>query len=46
MRPEDAKRDHYRKMAKEPGYVSRAAFKIKELDKKYGNIKTVKGFSI
>jgi 23S rRNA (uridine2552-2'-O)-methyltransferase len=40
MRPEDAKRDHYRKMAKRAGYVSRAAFKIIELNKKYGIFKT------
>ncbi len=40
MRPEEAKRDHYRKMAKRAGYVSRAAFKIKEIDKKYGIFKT------
>ncbi len=39
MRPEEAKRDHYRKMAKRAGYVSRAAFKIKEIDKKYGIFK-------
>ncbi len=39
MRPEEAKRDHYRRMAKKAGYVSRAAFKIKEIDRKYGIFK-------
>ena len=39
MKPEEAKRDHYRRMAKKAGYVSRAAFKIKEIDRKYGIFK-------
>ncbi|ABK77195.1 23S rRNA methylase [Cenarchaeum symbiosum A] len=35
MRPLDAKKDHYRKMAREQGYRSRAAYKLKELNKAY-----------
>lgn len=35
MRLEDAKRDHYRKLAKEQGYRSRSSFKLIELNKKY-----------
>jgi 23S rRNA (uridine2552-2'-O)-methyltransferase len=31
----DARRDHYRKLAHEQGYHSRAAFKLKELNKAY-----------
>ena len=40
MRLEDAKKDHYRKLAKELGYRSRSAFKLKELNKKYNLIKS------
>lgn len=35
MRLEEAKRDYYRKRAKEEGYRSRAAFKLKEMNNKY-----------
>ncbi len=31
----DARRDHYRKLAHEQGYRSRAAYKLKELNKAY-----------
>ena len=31
----DAKKDHYRKLAHEQGYRSRASYKLKELDKSY-----------
>jgi len=31
----DARRDHYRKLAREQGYRSRSAFKLKELNKSY-----------
>ena len=31
----DARRDHYRKLAHEQGYLSRAAYKLKELNKAY-----------
>lgn len=36
MRLEEAKRDLYRRMARERGYKSRAAFKLLQLHKKYG----------
>ncbi len=36
MRPDEAKRDYYRRLAREHGYVSRAAFKLIELDRRYG----------
>ncbi|HIC84511.1 MAG TPA: RlmE family RNA methyltransferase, partial [Nitrososphaerales archaeon] len=36
----DAKKDHYRKLAKELGYRSRSAFKLIELNKKYNLIKS------
>ena len=39
MRLEDAKKDHYRKLAKEQGYRSRSAFKLIELNQKYNLIK-------
>ena|SRR5487761_94000 len=35
MRLEEAKRDHYRKRAREEGYRSRAAFKLKQMNDKY-----------
>tara|TARA_Y100000590_G_scaffold434679_1_gene553159 strand:+ start:362 stop:955 length:594 start_codon:yes stop_codon:yes gene_type:complete len=40
LRLEDAKKDHYRKLAKEQGYRSRSAFKLIELNKKYSLIKS------
>jgi len=40
LRLEDAKKDHYRKLAKELGYRSRSAFKLIELNKKYNLIKS------
>lgn len=35
MRPDEAKNDYYRRLARKNGYVSRAAFKLIELDSKY-----------
>jgi 23S rRNA (uridine2552-2'-O)-methyltransferase len=35
VRLEEAKRDYYRRRAKEEGYRSRAAFKLKEMNNKY-----------
>ena len=35
MRLDDARRDHYRRLAREQGLRSRAAYKLKELDKSY-----------
>ena len=35
MRLDEAKRDHYRKKAKDEGYRSRAAFKILQINQKY-----------
>ncbi|MDI1495375.1 MAG: 23S rRNA methyltransferase [Cenarchaeum symbiont of Oopsacas minuta] len=35
MRPSEAKRDHYRRLAREQGYRSRSAYKLKELNKAY-----------
>jgi len=40
LRLEDAKKDHYRKLAKEQGYRSRSAFKLIELNQKYNLIKS------
>ena len=31
----DAKKDHYRKLAHEQGFRSRAAYKLKEINKSY-----------
>ncbi len=39
MRLADARRDYYRRLAKEKGYKSRAAFKLIEASKKYRLIK-------
>lgn len=39
MRLEDAKRDQYRRLAREEGYKSRAAYKLLESVRKYGLIK-------
>ena len=39
MRLDEAKRDHYRKRAKEEGYRSRAAFKLLQINQKYRLIK-------
>ncbi len=35
MRLADAKRDHYRKLARDQGYRSRAAYKLKQLNNSY-----------
>ena len=35
MKPADARKDHYRKMARQQGYRSRAAYKLKALNKSY-----------
>lgn len=35
MRPDEAKKEHYYRMAKRAGYVSRAAFKLKQINRKY-----------
>lgn len=40
----DARRDHYRRLAREQGYRSRAAYKLKELNKSYRVIGP--GFSV
>ena len=40
MRLIDAKKDHYRKLAKELGYRSRSAFKLIELNQKYNLIRS------
>jgi 23S rRNA (uridine2552-2'-O)-methyltransferase len=39
MRLEDAKNDYYRKLAREQGYKSRAAFKLLETSKRYRMIR-------
>ncbi len=39
MKPDQAKRDLYRRLAKQRGFKSRAAFKLIQLQKKYGIIK-------
>jgi len=39
MRLADARRDHYRKLAKDHGYRSRAAYKLKQLDDSYHLLK-------
>lgn len=39
MNPLDAKKDHYRKLARKEGYRSRSAFKLFELNNKYHIIK-------
>ena len=39
MRLEEARRDYYRKLAREQGYNSRAAYKLLEAVKKYGLVK-------
>ena len=44
MRLQDARRDHYRKLAHEQGFRSRSAFKLKELNKSYRIIGS--GFSV
>ena len=35
MRPHEARRDHYRRLAQEQGLRSRSAYKLKELNKSY-----------
>ena len=39
MKLQEAKRDPYRKLAREQGYKSRAAFKLIEANDKYGFIR-------
>lgn len=39
MRLADARRDHYRKLAKDQGYRSRAAYKLKQIDDSYHLLK-------
>ena len=34
----DAKKDHYRRLAHEQGYRSRASYKLKEINKSYRKI--------
>lgn len=40
MRLQEARRDYYRKLARESGYKSRAAYKLIEAQKKYGLIRS------
>ena len=40
MRLDEAKRDHFRKLAKAEGYRSRAAYKLKQINDKYHLIRT------
>lgn len=35
MRPDQARSDHYRRLAREQGYRSRAAYKLRELNRSY-----------
>ncbi|MCD6511948.1 MAG: RlmE family RNA methyltransferase [Thaumarchaeota archaeon] len=44
MRIEEARRDHYRRLAKKEGYRSRAAYKLIEIDEKFGVLK--KGYVV
>ena len=44
MRLHEAKKDHYRKLAKEEGYRSRSAYKLMQIDQKYKIIK--RGFYV
>ena len=44
MRLADARRDHYRRLAKEQGYRSRAAYKLKQLNDSYRMLK--KGYRV
>ncbi|MEW5840540.1 RlmE family RNA methyltransferase [Nitrososphaera sp.] len=44
MRLQDARRDHYRRLAKDQGYRSRAAYKLKQLDDSYRLLK--KGYRV
>lgn len=36
MKPDEVKKEHYYRMAKKAGYVSRAAFKLKQINRRYG----------
>ena len=44
MRIEEARRDHYRRLAKKEGYRSRAAYKLIEIDEKFDVLK--KGYVV
>ncbi|HEU4984329.1 MAG TPA: RlmE family RNA methyltransferase, partial [Nitrososphaera sp.] len=39
MRLADARRDHYRRLAKDQGYRSRAAYKLKQINDSYRILK-------